>query len=357
MFIAADDSRLIYEGRIDFTDKKAPVLIYSFSSVSFRFHGTRLSVELSNICGDWRNFLGFLIDGRQDCRELKRNGKRYSYLLCENLSENVHDVVIFKRQDVCHYMTIYGFETDGRLLDPAKPLSERRMEFFGDSITCGKVVEATDYIGQEDPENQGEYTNAYYSYGAECSRLLHARAHITGISGVALLDGAGYFCEEDDASTGAVGMESCWDKLQCNPQLGKTKQWDFTRFIPHVVVIAIGQNDAHPYDYMASADDPDRRAHWKKCYKAFAKQLRAVYPHAVMIFTTTILEHDLSWDQAISEVVKELAAEGDGKVCRFFYSKNACGTPGHVRIPEAKEMADELASFIRCKGEDIWQIK
>ena len=30
----------------------------------------------------------------------------------------------------------------------------------------------------------------------------------------------------------------------------------------------------------------------------------------------------------------------------FLYRRNGAGTPGHIRIPEAEEMAEELAGYI-----------
>ena len=75
-----------------------------------------------------------------------------------------------------------------------------------------------------------------------------------------------------------------------------------------------------------------------------------LYPKAHFILTTTILNHDVIWDKAISEVCDTI---DNSRVHRFFYGKNGCGTPGHIRIAEAEEMADELVGFIETLG-DIW---
>jgi len=37
---------------------------------------------------------------------------------------------------------------------------------------------------------------------------------------------------------------------------------------------------------------------------------------------------------------------GDEKIHHFLYSKNGCGTHGHIRIPEAEQMGKELSAFI-----------
>ena len=42
------------------------------------------------------------------------------------------------------------------------------------------------------------------------------------------------------------------------------------------------------------------------------------------------------------------------KIVRFKFKRNGIGTPGHLRIPEAEEMAEELTKFIESFGEEIW---
>ena len=58
---------------------------------------------------------------------------------------------------------------------------------------------------------------------------------------------------------------------------------------------------------------------------------------------TTLLEHDPSWEQSIDEVCSLLQ---DEKIRHFVFHRNGSGTPGHLRIPEAEEMAEELSAYI-----------
>ena len=203
-----------------------------------------------------------------------------------------------------------------------------------------------DYVGKQDPENNGQYSNSYYSYSWTCARKLHAEIHDIAQGGISLFDKEGYFAGPD-----YVGMLSCFDKIEYNPQLGEVKEWDFSQYIPHVVIIAIGQNDANPVNYMAEDYDGEHAAFWRAEYGRFVKMLRGRYPQAHIILTTTILEHDPAWDRAIDEVAQH---SGDEKVHHFLYSRNGCGTPGHIRIPEAEEMAQELSAFIDSLGEEVW---
>ena len=170
--------------------------------------------------------------------------------------------------------------------------------------------------------------------------------HDIAQGGISLHDGEGWF-----EMPNTVGMESCYDKIELNPSLGARKPWDFAKYTPHVVLVAIGQNDAHPEDYMAGDYDGEKAKGWRADYAAFLGKLRSRYPKALIVCTTTILGHEPAWDQAIDQVCNEL---GDPKIKHFMYSKTGCGTCGHIRIPEAEEMAAEMAEFLNGFGEEIW---
>lgn len=363
MLILPDHEFLSYSGRIDFDDKKAPVFVYAGSYVSIRFSGSCIGVILSNIRSYGSNYIGYILDGVQgkfllapresqesddglqepDNTPFMRDGARHGYCLGKDLGPGEHELLLFKRMDACHYFIFHGFELeDGGSVLPACRLPERRIEVFGDSVSCGEVSEAVEYVGREDPEHDGEFSNSWYSYSWITARKLKAELHITAQGGAALLDKSGWFCGPD-----YVGMESIYDKIQYNPQLGALKKWDFASWIPHVAVIAIGQNDANPKNYMAEDYECELAVNWRKRYKAFVEGLMKLYPKTCFVLTTTILGHDASWDRAIDDVCREI---GSPRVHHFLYEKNGCGTPGHIRIPEAEKMAEELSAFIESLG-------
>ena len=60
------------------------------------------------------------------------------------------------------------------------------------------------------------------------------------------MDGTGWFLEPEQ-----MGMETVWDKVHYHPDFGEPTCWDFSRYIPQVVIVAVGQNDSHPRDFMA----------------------------------------------------------------------------------------------------------
>ncbi len=103
---------------------------------------------------------------------------------------------------------------------------------------------------------------------------------------------------------------------------------------------------------MATDYEGAKAEHWRKSYRAFIERLREIYPQAEIILATTILEHDAKWDRAIGQVCDGMA---DGHVHHFLYRRNGAGTPGHIRISEAEEMAEELTAFIESLGDGIWE--
>jgi hypothetical protein len=178
------------------------------------------------------------------------------------------------------------------------------------------------------------------------ARKLGAQIHDIAQGGVALLPGTGWFSEPD-----YIGMVDIFDKIQYNVPAEERQPWDFSLYRPQVVIVAIGQNDNHPVDYMAEDYLCEKAVYWRKSYKEFIEKLRSIYPRATIILATTILEHHENWDKSIDAVCSELQ---DEKIHHFLYSRNGKGTPGHIRIPEAEAMADELASYIESLGEGIW---
>ena len=383
VWIEPTDQAFTYEGRIDFEDPKAPVFVYACSYFRFRIEGSRCALALENHHSYFENAVGILVDGSyrgkvvlhdgvsiqgeetekfllrltpENAAELKEamaqgtspKGDVRFYDISAFLDGGAHEITVFKRMDACHYFTFHGLVAEeGTCGKSVNPLPERRMEVFGDSVSCGEVSEAIGRCGMSDPEgHNGIYSNSFYSYSWILARKLGARLHDTSQGGIALQDGEGYFNEPDRR-----GMLSTYNKIQYNPSLGPLKTWDLKRYIPQVVIIAIGQNDHHPVNYMAEDYDGEASRSWRKRYKEFIGILRDNYPDAQIILTTTILGHDPEWDQAIDEVCKDC---NDPKVHHFLYSLNGCGTSGHIRQPEAERMAEEMKAFIDSLGE-VWK--
>lgn len=216
--------------------------------------------------------------------------------------------------------------------------TDKRIEVYGDSVSAGEVSEAVDFVGKEDPEHEGGYSNSYYSYGWILARKLGAQIHDIAQGGIALMDGEGWYHEPEQ-----IGMETVWNKVHYNTRLSGMSDWDFSKYIPQVVIVAVGQNDCHPEDYMKEEYCHPQARKWREHYMNFLRKLRSVYSEAYIICCTTLLNHDESWDDAIAQVVKNM---DDKKITQYVFKRNGMGTPGYLRIPEAYEMAEELEEYI-----------
>lgn len=364
-FISASDESLRTQGRITATADGGQLWVYPYTQARFRFTGRTLAVRLRNHWnyGDIR--LGAIIDNTQysvripspaepdmpaNCAEDPETGM-LTLTIADHLPTIEHEAVVFKRQDGgMHYLEFAGVLVDGdaRVSAPAQAPSERRIEIYGDSVSCGERNEAVLYTGKADPDvDLSGYSNSWYSYGAIAARKLGADLRIIAQGGAPLLDGIGWFNAPD-----YIGMESIWNRAAYNPAISEPIMWDFHDYDPHVVVIALGQNDSHPDDFMARDYTGETAVHWRARYADFIHALRAQYPDAHIVCTTTVLEHDANWDRAIDEVVAEC---NDPQVTHFAYSRAGTGTPGHPRIAEDEEMARELCAYLESFGAELWE--
>ena len=343
MKILPNNSSLIYSGRIDLSDPFAIVWTYPGTFVRIKFKGTQLSIHVRNKHNYWNNYLGVAEGDAQTKLLLPEEGEATIEIPLQTTQDNIHEVTIFKRQDACHELTILGFEINCNTDDEcelleASPLPPRRIEVYGDSVSAGEVSEAIDYVAKADPEHNGEYSNSWYSYAWIAARKLDAQLHDIAQGGVALLDNTGWYHEPD-----YIGMEQVWNKMRYNPDYGTVKEWDFSKYTPDIVIVAIGQNDSHPDDYMKTDYEGEKAKNWRIHYRQFLAKLRETYPDAWIICCTTLLQHDIGWDMSISQAVLDIA---DKKISHCVFQRNGKATPGHLRIPEAEEMAEELCHYI-----------
>ena len=335
--IAADSGCYQYMGRIDFDDPKHPVMTWPATTVDTVFTGTSLGVVLNAQRFMDENNFGAVIDGVMHKFQIKDNMQDELYILAEGLEDREHTLRLVKTLASHNYVGFVGIvvDKDAKVRSPHHSY-DYRLEVYGDSVSAGEVVEAIYYEGQCDPaDHRNSYDNAYFSYPMMLARKLNAEVHNIAQGGIALLDGTGYFCSDM-----LTGMESCYDKIQFSPY-APTKPWDFSRYVPDVVIIALGQNDANP--------EPERiktagfRRLWKDEYKKLLNSLMDKYLDAKFVLTLTVLGHDRTWDDALDEIASEVASP---RVTHYTFRRSGKATNGHPRATEQEEMAGELYAYL-----------
>lgn len=336
--IRPSDPRLQYMGRIDFSNPDAPVFFWAGSLVQFAFTGDTLMLSIANHRIYNGLQLGFLIDGKQHQLALnEENDTPQTYEISVSGS-GMHRFTLFKRQDSTHSFTLCGIAlAEGGDLCELPPLPALKLECYGDSVTAGSVVEAVDRVAASDPPvYDSKLDNAWHSYAMQTARLLNAQVHLIAQGGIALFDNTGYF------DNGRYGMETAYDKLAYFPGDAMTP-WDFSRYIPDFVTVAIGQNDQH-FDDRDQILSPEQRERWLETYCGILGELMQKYPDATFILLLTVLMHDDFWEQLLDDACERMNSP---RVKRFRFTRTGKATPGHPRIPEQCEMACELTEFIQ----------
>lgn len=326
-FFEADHSYIQYTGRIDFNNPKLPRFWQPGVYITIKFKGTGCAfiVNDEELWGKNHNYLELIVDGK--AARLQTKAARDT-IKVRGLTEAVHTVILCKNTEAnIGYLELAGVLISGQFLKPT-PKSLRKIEFIGNSITCGASSDMSAI-----PCGKGVWQdqhNAYFSYGAITARTLNAQYHLSAVSGIGLMHSC---CNMD------VIMPQVFDKVSMR---NDTIQWDFTKYQPDIVTVCLGQNDGIQDSTLFSSN-----------YISFIQKLRSYYPNAIIIcLSSPMADESLRsfMKKTLTAIVKKINDGGDKKIDSYFFSKQYYkGCDYHPSLAEHKEIAKELVSFIREK--------
>ncbi len=328
--IPVQDKHISYEGRIAYMPDAAE-LMWPGTSVTIHFKGTGISGEFKD--QDTSNYYNVIVDNKI-ISVIQFDTLKEIVTLAAGLSHGKHTLQLFKRTEWDKGKTwFYGFETNGKtkLLNPPK-LPKRKIEFFGNSISCGYAI--NDMV-HDSP--LGYYENNYDAYPAITARHFNAQYHCTSKSGIGIM-----------VSWFPLIMPEMYDRLD---PTDSTSKWDFSKFTPDVIVINLFQNDSwivtmpdnEQFKKRFGTTPPDE-SQIVKAYKNFVQTIRSTYPNAqiiCMLGSMDITKEGSPWPGYVKKAVAEL---NDPKI--FTYIAPYKNTPGHPKVKEQKELADGLIKFI-----------
>lgn len=328
--IPADDSRLAYVGRISFATPGQAVWTYPGIQIRATFQGTSVSMKTKPESG----FFMVEID-RQTAYKVESRKGSSEVVLATGLADREHSLVITAANEgLLLHPVFYGLYLDGGRTLGAKPtLPTRKMEFIGNSITCGLGCEAT-----EKGQKGYAYHNQYYTYEGYLTRALNAQCMVVSRSGI------GLYRNNNGSPTGDKAcMMGCYPYLQFGT-VGE--KWDFSRYEPDVVCVNLGTNDTtHPrYDVTLLTN----------AFKTFIQTLRGHYPKAKIVLLTGSMLHGqrlADVQKAEQDAVDDAHARGDKEVYRFDFTPDdgslGYGAYKHPSKARHEYMANELLPFIR----------
>ena len=282
-----NDPHIKWEGRILNKDG-VNYLGYTNSSMTMQVQGTMLEMYLLTGENAVENQPGLrvYVDG-VECNEIVLEKEADWYCICELEPSQSHTVKVVKITEAA--MSYVGVQTirvkDGELL-PVELTDDRvKVEFIGDSITCGYGVhgepESEYTIREEDGEN---------CYAAFMAKEMNWNASWISASGY------GMYVEY----TG--DPENNVPKLYpyVNWFLDKELKCDKTEFEPKYIFVNLGTNDS------GHLHDEKIKAHFLEAYEKFLKELRETHPNASIVCVLgTLCEGVFEYVEQVVEKVKE----------------------------------------------------
>ena len=329
--INPSDPNLAYIGRVSLTNPAKAVFTYPGIQLLADFTGT--SIDL--IAKPGSGYFMVEID-KMEPFKVRSTDRDSIVKLAENLPEGVHNLTLtYVNEGLVMKPEIYGLLIDDDSELAGYPeLPERKIEFIGNSITCG--------LGNEGNPNAKKFDysmqNQFYTYEAIASRELDAQCFVVARSGIGIYRN----------NNGNVrGDKNNFQAVYPYVQFGTSgEKWDFTRYTPDVVCVNLGTNDTtNPgYDIVLLTS----------AYKKFLKTLRNHYPNAkIVLLTGTMLKGKRLEDvkKAHADAIADAKLNGDNEVYTFDFTPDdgslGKGVFNHPSRKRHEKMAEELVPFLR----------
>jgi Carbohydrate esterase 2 N-terminal/GDSL-like Lipase/Acylhydrolase family len=326
IFFKPDNPYFQYTGRVDFSNPVQPKFWMPGIYIQARFKGVSCKIVLTDemLGGDNHNYIEVVIDNGKAFR-IPTKGERDTIQVASGLSEGAHSITICKdTESGIGYLVFLGMECEA-LLPPA-PKPERKIEFIGNSITCGFGNDQSVF-----PCDKGHWfdqENAYESYAPITARDLNAQWVLSSVSGIGMIHSC---CNM------SILMPEVFDKVDMRDN---KIDWDFSGYEPDLVTICLGQNDG-VQDSVAFCS----------AYVRFIEIVRSHYLHAkILCLSSPMADSVLNpvLHRYLDGIVSAIHRKGDNNVNRYFFSKRYDhGCYSHPDISEDHEMAKELVPFIR----------
>ena len=224
---------------------------YSASGFEFSFCGTKAWCKILSdpelFEEDSKGILGVFItdieSGNTELKKMVLSQKENHLVLFESDKSQKVSIKVMRFSEAYYgYSGLTDIEIDGELIELPKEEKKLKLEFIGDSITCGYGIDG--FLGKDGFKTEQERPDLTYAYLAAGN--LNADAHLICRSGTGLISCA---VASDDAKEPDLQeplMNQLWpytdrflsERLGIEPEV-----WDESRFSPDVVIINLGTND------------------------------------------------------------------------------------------------------------------
>lgn len=309
----------------------------SASSCIFNFEGSECILYLKNIAypGDY-NYINLEIDGEYTGRRKVDGGEVQSIAVKAENNNTIHKLVVSKATEASNGLVVIT-KIEGENITKDNSGFSKKIEFIGNSITCGYGNDLEIPCGGN--SKWYDQHNAYWSYASIVARELNVEYMISAISG------AGIYRNWD---TDGPTMPQQYGNTFLNTDTAS--KWDFKRFVPDIVTIALGTNDMSDGD--GSPRLPFDINKFIADYKIFISRVYSHYPNTQIVLLNSPMVHGEN-GKLLEEclTIIEDDVNKNSKPLRpiqhfFFAPMNPRGC-GHPSIEDDKIMAAGLVPAIK----------
>lgn len=226
------------------------------------------------------------------------------------------------------------------------PAEERKLklEFIGDSITCGYGIDDLDRNHHfKTSTEDGSKTYAY-----KTAANLDADYSMVSISGWGIISGY----SGDGKKQANSQLPRYYDRLAVSWSTidgvdPKVVRWDFNSFVPDIVVVNLGTNDSS-----YTKKDSAKIAEYKAAYVEFLKDIRAKNEKAYIICSLGMMGQDLC--AAVKEAVTEYSSQtGDTRICDLKFANQSFADGIAADWHPSEKTHEKAANLLTAKIKEI----
>ena len=240
-------------------------------------------------------------------------------------------------------LAVREIQTDGRV----EPLEEKdlKIEFIGDSITCGYGVEGKDETDSFTTATE----NAGKSYAGLIAEWMQADVMLTSFSGHGIVSGYTDDPEKRNMEELAPPYYGTVGRNGFELPSGRTVTeipWNFGAWQPGKIVINLGTNDLS-----WCTDREPRKDMYRKQYKDFLREVRWCNPGAMMLCVLGTMGTGLN-DKMVQAVNEYREETGDLRIHSMTleeqdWERNGYGSDFHPSAATQRKLAEKIQAFIQ----------
>lgn len=325
--VKANDPDIAYMGRRVVTDEGSVKFNYPGFTALVNFTGGSLDMLTNPGSGYWV----VEVDSMPAVKKYI-SPKDSALNVASSLSEGNHTArITYCIEGYEHNPEVRGFKlADGGELLPAPAKGDLKIEFIGNSITCGYGTEAE----SADIHYSYDTQNHCLSYAYLTARNLDADFNIVARSGIGVYRNYNGPKEGNDEEIMPLEYPNAMVYEYDQP-------WDFSSFTPDIVCINLGTNDLSTNNYDVAL--------FEDAYGKFVDTVRGHYPHAKIVMLTGSMLNGQPLEDA-KRALDNVAKDREN-VYRFDMTPQdgslGYGADYHPSKDQSRKMAEELTEYLK----------